>query len=191
MMGLVSGAVLEKGGKVTGVIPYAMAAAGGEGSKTEAKEAEKDPEVPRDEEAREKMDIVIVGSMHERKLEMASRAGGFIGLPGGYGTFEEILEVTTWNQLCIQSKPVVLLNVHGFYNSLKMLVSEACAQGFIAQTNENLIIFVDGPSDNSESETYDWGSAAVDALRSWKPPQTNVYGYDWTKTNAKAAQSLV
>lgn len=116
--------------------------------------------------------------MHERKVEMASRAGGFIGLPGGYGTFEEVFEVTTWTQLGIHEKrvtslsfllfihcdskscwnlAVVLLNVLGFYGPLRDIIRNGVKAGFIQPSNERLITFVDGPDDLTEHGAFDWG----------------------------------
>jgi uncharacterized protein (TIGR00730 family) len=60
----------------------------------------------------------VVKSMHERKLMMADRADGFIAMPGGYGTLEELFEVLTWGQLGLHQKPVALLNVDGYYDLL-------------------------------------------------------------------------
>ncbi|THH16940.1 hypothetical protein EW146_g3775 [Bondarzewia mesenterica] len=171
IMGIVSGAVLEGGGDVTGVIPFAMAAGGGEREKSE----EPTLHVKLNEKGREK---IVVQSMHERKVEMAKRAGGFIGLPGGFGTFEEILEVTTWSQLGIHSKPVVLVNVLGFFEPLRAMIQRAVSDGFIQQHNEHLIVFVDGPADQAEHETFDWGSAALTALDGWCRGAPALF--DWT-----------
>ncbi|KAG6886025.1 hypothetical protein C0993_005209 [Termitomyces sp. T159_Od127] len=84
-MGVVAKAVLEAGGEATGIIPYAMYVAGGERDKSTSAHAvlEKADNV--------KMQTVLVDSMHERKVEMAKRSMAFIGLPGGFGTFEEPL----------------------------------------------------------------------------------------------------
>lgn len=117
--------------------------------------------------------------MHERKVEMAKLACGFIGLPGGLGTFEEILEVTTWSQLGIHSKPVVLLNVLGFYDPLRALIKSGMDAGFIAKRNENLIVFVDGPSLRSEHENFDWGSAGVKAINDWNSTEI-IPLFDWS-----------
>jgi predicted Rossmann-fold nucleotide-binding protein len=106
LMGAVSGAALERGGKVTGVVPYAMVAAGGEQEKGEAVVT-----VELNEAGREKVCLflitprlscysplsiceiehIVVDSMHERKVEMAKRVAAFFGLPGGFGTFEEVI----------------------------------------------------------------------------------------------------
>ncbi|KAG6492822.1 hypothetical protein ZIOFF_047789 [Zingiber officinale] len=81
-----------------------------------------------------------VSDMHERKAEMARQADAFIALPGGYGTLEELLEVITWAQLGIHKKPVGLLNVDGFYNSLLSFIDVAVEEGFISQAARHIII---------------------------------------------------
>ncbi|KAG6467942.1 hypothetical protein ZIOFF_072507 [Zingiber officinale] len=81
-----------------------------------------------------------VAGMHQRKAEMARQADAFIALPGGYGTLEELLEVITWAQLGIHDKPVGLLNVDGFYNSLLSFIDKAIDEGFIAPTARHIIV---------------------------------------------------
>lgn len=67
--------------------------------------------------------------MHERKKMMADHCEAFVGLPGGYGTLEEVMEMTTWSQLQIQAKPVVLLNVNGYYSPLRVFI-----EGYVSYT---------------------------------------------------------
>ncbi|KAI0052925.1 hypothetical protein FA95DRAFT_1044313 [Auriscalpium vulgare] len=174
IMGVVSGAVLEEGGQVTGVVPSAMVAAGGE------VEAGKPSGlyVKLSEPGREQVKTIVVSSMHERKVEMARRSCGFVGLPGGYGTFEEVFEAITWTQIGIHNKPVVLVNVLGFYDPLRALIASAISGGFIRQTHDKLVTFVDGPADRTQHETYDWGAAVVDAIDSWQPLDNGLY--TWT-----------
>jgi len=176
-MGVVSGTVLECGGKVTGVVPYAMVISGGEREKGDS---EKGLKVELKEKGREAIETVVVQSMHDRKVEMARRADGFIGLPGGFGTFEEVLEVTTWSQLGIHDKPVVLLNILGFWDPLRQLIEHSIQAGFIQSSNERLIVFVDGPAIPEEHITFDWGTAALKALDGWKRGHNHPL-FDWTK----------
>ncbi|XP_038886789.1 cytokinin riboside 5'-monophosphate phosphoribohydrolase LOG1-like isoform X3 [Benincasa hispida] len=81
-----------------------------------------------------------VADMHQRKAEMARHSDCFIALPGGYGTLEELLEVITWAQLGIHDKPVGLLNVHGYYNSLLSFIDKAVDDGFIMPSQRSIIV---------------------------------------------------
>ncbi|ENU81768.1 TIGR00730 family protein [Acinetobacter sp. ANC 3789] len=121
LMGQVADTVLEHGGEVVGVIPEFML----------------DYEI-----ANERLtELHIVKSMHERKAMMAERASAFIALPGGLGTFEEILEIATWGQLDQHQKPMILYNVNGFYNALIAQLDHAVAEGFLPpQHRAKLII---------------------------------------------------
>lgn len=100
----------------------------------------------------------VVGSMHERKAAMAALADGFVALPGGLGTFEETLEMTTWSQLGIHRKPVGLLNVAGYYDGLLGLLGHAVAQGFVRREYLGLVVAGDAPA------------ALLDALEGWRAP---------------------
>ncbi|KAF5324522.1 hypothetical protein D9611_004577 [Ephemerocybe angulata] len=177
IMGVVSGAVLEGGGKVTGIVPYAMISAGGEAEKTHSAVM-----VQLNEEGREKIETIVVDSMHERKVEMARLSGGFVGLPGGFGTFEEVLEVTTWTQLGIHQKPVVLVNVLGFWEPLRQLIKTSISSGFIKPASEGIVIFLDGPADHALHEGFDWGSATLEAIDTWRGDPSAVLPFDWKKT---------
>lgn len=131
---------------------------------------------------------MVVDSMHERKTEMARRACGFVCLPGGYGTFEELMEVTTWSQLGIHNKPTIIVNVRSFYNPLRELIRNGVREGFIMPQNERLVLFVDGPEDEAQHESFDWGKAALDALDGWQASERAIY-YDWTKRKDGSATS--
>ncbi|KAJ1389933.1 LOG family, partial [Sesbania bispinosa] len=85
-------------------------------------------------------EVRAVSGMHQRKAEMARQADAFIALPGGYGTLEELLEVITWAQLGIHDKPVGLLNVDGYYNSLLSFMDNAVAEGFITPAARHIIV---------------------------------------------------
>ena len=98
LMGTIADAVLALGGEVIGVIPDFLDA--------------------RELAHKGCTELHVVKSMHERKLMMADRADGFIAMPGGYGTLEELFEVLTWGQLGLHRKPVALLNVDGYYDHL-------------------------------------------------------------------------
>jgi len=175
IMGVVSGAVLEHGGRVTGVIPLPMVAAGGEG-----KQGEASAHVHLDKKGSESLETIVVSSMHDRKVEMAQRSCGFVGLPGGFGTFEEVLEVTTWTQIGLHIKPVILANVLSYFDPLRQLIQNGVKEGFIRPHNAPLITFVDGPADHSEHESFDWGKAVLEALDNWNPNEVVPLGYVWT-----------
>ncbi|XP_034674705.1 cytokinin riboside 5'-monophosphate phosphoribohydrolase LOG3-like isoform X2 [Vitis riparia] len=85
-------------------------------------------------------EVRAVSGMHQRKAEMARQADAFIALPGGYGTLEELLEVITWAQLGIHDKPVGLLNVDGYYNSLLSFIDKAVDEGFITVAARQIIV---------------------------------------------------
>jgi len=182
IMGVVSGAVANfEGGKVTGIIPYAIHAAGGEKDKGDARPPTNAIAELLDEKQRGEVETIVVDSMHERKVEMAKRVGAFIGLPGGFGTFEEILEVVTWNQLNIHNKPVIIINVFAYYNPLRDLIKNGIREGFIRPENEKLIVFVDGPADHNKHESFDWGQAAVDAIDAWEHDKVSTLPFYWNK----------
>lgn len=180
IMGVVSGAALEKGGKVTGVVPYPMLVAGGEQDKTSPSK------IRLNEKGREKIETIIVDTMHERKVEMARRSCAFIGLPGGFGTFEEIMEVTTWTQLGIHNKPVILLNVHSYWEPIRTMIQTAVDEGFVQPHNAALISFVNGPGPDAsmeEHENFDWGRAAIKVIENWKRDPGEC-PYDWTASRS-------
>ena len=111
LMGAVANAALAASGKVIGVIPEALA------TKEVAHFG--------------LTDLRVVPTMHARKALMAELSDGFVALPGGVGTFEELFEIVTWAQLGIHAKPVGLLNVMGFYDGLLALMDHAVREGFV------------------------------------------------------------
>lgn len=181
IMGIVSGAVLEAGGRVTGVIPYAIMAAGGEGTRVESTTTAA-PQISRlpGDDRKESVETIVVNSMHERKIEMAKRSCGFVGLPGGFGTFEEVFEVTTWTQIGLHCKPVILANVLSYFEPLRQLIQNGIQEGFIPPQNASLITFIDGPENPEDQELFDWGVAVIEALESWDKSQFLSLDYNWT-----------
>lgn len=125
VMGAVADAVLERGGKVTGVIPSSLAT-------REVSHGGLD-------------ELIVVASMHERKAKMAELSDGFIALPGGWGTIEEIFEMLTWAQLGFHEKPCGLLNVASYYDHLFAFLEHAIEQQFVKQTNRPMIMMDDSP----------------------------------------------
>lgn len=124
----------------------------------------------------------VVRSMHERKTLMDQLSDGFVALPGGYGTLEEVAEMTTWTQLGIHKKPVVLLNVANFYDPLRAFIDGAVKSGFISDECRAFLTFVDKPVNVAECE-FDWGEAALEALHVWTRQGAGggiPYGLDWS-----------
>ena len=120
LMGQVADTVLEHGGEVVGVIPEFML----------------DYEI-----AHQKLtELHIVETMHERKALMAERANAFIALPGGLGTFEEILEIATWGQLNQHQKPIIIYNVNHFYDALIAQLDHAVEEGFLPPQHRAKVI---------------------------------------------------
>ena len=85
-------------------------------------------------------ELHVVASMHERKAMMAELSDGFIAMPGGYGTYEELLEVLSWSQLGMHHKPVGLLDVAGFYTPFLTMMRHTVEQGFAREQNLDLMV---------------------------------------------------
>ena len=139
-MGAVADAALEAGGEVVGVIP----------------------EVIREREIDHKglTELHVVGTMHERKALMASRADAFVALPGGYGTLDEFIEIVTWAQLKIHAKPCVLVNVGGFYDGFLRFLDHTVEQGFILAENRRLIQVAHDPEEALSLVEQTWRTRA-------------------------------
>ncbi|THG19169.1 hypothetical protein TEA_018076 [Camellia sinensis var. sinensis] len=113
-----------------------------------------------------------VSGMHQRKAEMARQADAFIALPGGYGTLEELLEVITWAQLGIHDKPVGLLNVDGYYNSLLSFIDKAVDEGFVTPSARHIIISAQTAHELiSKLEDYVPKHSGVASKLSWEMEQ--------------------
>lgn len=119
LMGILADATLAAGGRVVGVIPKAL--------------------VEREWAHDDCTELHIVDSMHDRKRIMAERADAFLALPGGIGTLEEFFEVWTWRQLGYHHKPVGLLNLDGYYDSLLAFLATALDTGFMSDALMKLI----------------------------------------------------
>ena len=127
LMGVLADAVLAGGGHVIGVIPEFL----------------KDLEVGNDAVSEQ----IVTGSMHERKTRMFELSDGFVVLPGGLGTLDETLEIVTWKQLRLHSKPIVVLNSGGYWSVLEDLVRRTIDGGFAHAAVEELFTLVDGADD--------------------------------------------
>jgi uncharacterized protein (TIGR00730 family) len=148
LMGAVADAALAAGGQVVGVMPADL--------------------VNQEIGHTGLSELHVVNSMHERKWKMAELADGFLCLPGGPGTFEEIFEQWTWALLGFHSKPCGFVNVNGYYDLLRQTVEQMSAKGFLAQPYVDMLIYT---KDTAEAlaafEAYvppppKWGVAAVE-----------------------------
>lgn len=127
VMGAVADAALQTGGSVTGVIPHFLRS--------------------REVAHYGLTDLIITDTMHERKMKMQELCDGFIALPGGFGTLEELFEVLTWAQLGLHQKPIGLLNVDGYYDSLIAMADDMVARGFLKQTYRDMLLVSDDIGD--------------------------------------------
>jgi uncharacterized protein (TIGR00730 family) len=124
LMGVLADAVLAGGGEVTGVIPEFL--------------------VEHGVEKRDVTDLIVVESMHARKTRMFDLADGCVVLPGGLGTLDEAIEIITWKQLRLHDKPVVVVNIDGFWEPFMALVEAVIAGGFAHPAVRDLFTMVDG-----------------------------------------------
>ncbi len=85
-------------------------------------------------------ELIVNNTMHERKMKMQEISDGFITLPGGFGTFEELFEIITWAQLGLHQKPIGLLNVNGFYDDLIAMLNTMVSKGFLKRDNLDLLL---------------------------------------------------
>jgi hypothetical protein len=115
LMGVVADAALAGGGEVIGVIPQEL--------------------VDRELAHAGLTELHVVGSLHERKARMAEMADGFIALPGGFGTLDELFEQLTWSQLGLHSKPIGLLDVEDYWRPLIALARHATEEGFVRESD--------------------------------------------------------
>ena len=120
LMGAVADGALNNGGKAIGVLPHFLA--------------------EKELEHKSLTEIHLVDTMHERKSKMADLSDGFIALPGGFGTMEELFEVLTWAQLSLHKKPVALLNVNGYYDALLQFIKVMNRDGFLKEEYLDLLI---------------------------------------------------
>lgn len=136
LMGIVADAVLQAGGEVIGVLPHFLA--GKEIAHAGLTE------------------LLLVETMHERKLKMAELSDASISLPGGFGTMEEFFEVLTWAQLGLHTKPVGLLNINGFYEPLYALFERMQQEQFLKPENRQLVLMAETPEELLERfESYE------------------------------------
>ena len=126
LMGETARGVLSAGGHVTGIIPEFLV-------------------------SKERMldgvhELIVTRTMHERKMAMFERSTGFVALPGGIGTLEELAEILTWSQLKQHARPIILCNVAGFWDELQGLLRHMTAEGFIRAGYEVKLDVAEGPA---------------------------------------------
>lgn len=127
LMGAVANSTIESGGKATGVLPSFLQ--------------------KRELEHKNLTEIIIVETMHERKAKMNELCDGIIALPGGFGTLEELFEMLTWAQLALHKKPIGLLNIDGYYDTLLTFIDEMIEKKFVKDEYRNLILVSENPSE--------------------------------------------
>jgi uncharacterized protein (TIGR00730 family) len=127
MMGAVARAVLKHGGNVTGIIPEFL--------------------FRREQPDAQNEELIVTRDMHERKQKMFERADAFVALPGGIGTLEELVEQLTWVQIGQHKKPLLLVNINGFWEPLRDLLEHMEKHGFIYGDVKNSLLIADRPED--------------------------------------------
>ncbi len=127
LMGAVADGVLNNNGTVTGVIPHFL----------EQKEIVHEG----------LSELIVVNTMHERKLKMYDRSDAFMVLPGGWGTMEEMFEILTWGQLGMHEKPVGVLNINGYYDPLKAQNTMMVQEGFLSERIREILKFSPSPEE--------------------------------------------
>jgi uncharacterized protein (TIGR00730 family) len=137
LMGVLADAVLADGGEVVGVIPQAL--------------------VDREIGHPGVQDLRVVGSMHERKALMAELADGFVALPGGLGTLEELFEIYTWAQLGMHRKPCGLLDVEDYYAGISQFLEHAVEERFLPERHRAMLMVEREPG------------ALLERMRSFEP----------------------
>ncbi len=126
IMGVLADAVLERGGKVVGVIPVMF----------------NTPQLVH----KNLTSLEVVADMHTRKSRLVELADAFIALPGGFGTLDELFEILTWAQIGLHQKPIGLLNTHGFFTALLDWIEHARVEGFIYQEHRSLFTHAETPA---------------------------------------------
>lgn len=123
IMGAVADGALHAGGKVTGVIPDFL----------------RNKEIAHDQLT----ELIVVNTMHERKLKMYELCDGVMILPGGWGTMEEMFEMLTWGQLGMHEKPIGILNINGYYDALNAFNSTMVEEGFLDECTRSILMYSD------------------------------------------------
>jgi uncharacterized protein (TIGR00730 family) len=141
LMAAVADAALAAGGEVVGVMPQAL--------------------IDREIAHGGLCELRVTTSMHERKAAMGEASDGFVALPGGYGTLDELAEVLTWSQLGLHAKPLGLLDVAGFFRPLLEFFDHASEEGFLKAEHRDLVLVDTDPA------------RLLDRMEAWAPPHTD------------------
>ncbi|MEO0470029.1 MAG: TIGR00730 family Rossman fold protein [Bacteroidota bacterium] len=149
LMGIIAEAMLAKGGEVVGVIPGFL----------KAKEVGHDGLT----------EMIETDTMHQRKQIMADLSEGFIAMPGGFGTMDELCEILTWAQLGLHQFPIGILNVNGYFDTLIQLFDHMVQEGFVTPVNRQLVIEAASPAE------------LLEKMRNYNPPRAEKW-LDRTRT---------
>jgi uncharacterized protein (TIGR00730 family) len=141
LMGVLADTILAEGGEAIGIIPQAL--------------------MDREVGHTGLTELRVVASMHERKALMAELSDGFVAVPGGIGTLEELIEVFTWSQLGIHAKPCGMLDAAGFYAGLAGLLDHMVGEGFLAPRHRATLVSAAEPAE------------LLERLRAWEPPSVH------------------
>lgn len=113
-------------------------------------------------------ELIVVESMHERKMKMNELCDGVIALPGGFGTLEELFEMLTWAQLGLHKKPIAILNTNGFYDALIMLLNNMVDNGFLKSVNKEMLLV----SSDIEDLLYQMKNYVAPNIEKWINKET-------------------
>lgn len=127
LMGLVADSAMKSGGEVIGIIPSHI----------------KEREVQHEELT----ELVVVETMHVRKQMMVDRSQAFVILPGGLGTLDELFEILTWKQLALHDKPIVIVNMNGYWENMLATLKHIANQGFMREEDMNMLVVVETVDD--------------------------------------------
>lgn len=141
LMSVIANSALEAGGEVTGIIPHYF--------------------ITGEIAHRGLTNLISVDSLQERKSKMAEMSDGFISLPGGYGTMDELFEVLTWCQLGIYKKPSAILNLNGYYDGLMRQIGRMTETELLKSENRDMVIFACSPEE------------ALDRMNNWEAPKVS------------------
>jgi uncharacterized protein (TIGR00730 family) len=168
LMGSVARGCAKNGGSVHGIIPEALISRERSDSceKTTIHNHNGSTPIP---DSNEYGKTTLVKDMHTRKRLMGQESDAFVALPGGYGTLEELMEVTTWCQLNIHNKPIVIFNINGFYDNFLKFIDDAVKNEFVSKSNRDILLVA-----NTIDEVFE-------AIENYKIPEGR-FNLKWEST---------